>query len=340
MKEKSPYEGTHDQRLAGQTCLGVITSVDAARRRCRIKTIGMKGRTNDLDLGDVQFLLTTSHKDGDEETFLPRIGAMAIVTFVNSEPFVIGYYQQIGESGPAGAIEKEPLRSGDKVIKTKAGNKFIMRSGGSIELESTKQCRTYWLPSDNKMNTVVQNFELETGGGFMHWLQNEDDDSTQLLFRCYDFSGGSNNTVEIATGSNTDGSVLSIDVGPSADDNSISEKKFHMDVKPDGTTTVVVNSKCTLTIDPSGNVSLDTKGMITAKATGDVSVTTDGNATLTTTGSTTVKSKGDIVLDTTASMTLKAPGNPVPGNLVTDNTMNIDPITGIPLIGHPKIMVP
>lgn len=28
------------------------------------------------------------------------------------------------------------------------------------------------------------------------------------------------------------------------------------------------------------------------------------------------------------------------GNLVTDNQMNIDPITGVPLIGHPKIQIP
>ena len=340
MKERSFYEGSFDNRLAGSACLGVITAVDAERRRCRIKTIGLKGVNNDLDLTDVQFAHQACHKEGDEETFFPRIGALAIVLFVNSEPVVVGYYQQIAQEGAVAPPEKEPLRAGDKITKTKAGNKIIMRSGGSIEIESTKMCRSYFLPTDNKQTTVVQNYELETDGGFMHWLADDDDDSTRLLFRCFDFRGGSNNTIEISAGSNPDSSLLSIDLGPSASDNTISEKKFHMDVKEDGTTTVVVNSKCTLTIDPSGNVSLATDGSVSAAVKGSTSVTTDGSLSFTTKGSTTVKSEGAIQLETTASMTLKAPGNPVPGNLVTDNMQNIDPITGVPLIGHPKIQVP
>lgn len=342
MKEKSIYEGSFNDKYAGQTCLGVITSVDADRRRCRIKTIGLKGKTHDLDLPDVQFLLSASHKDGDEETFLPRIGALAVVIFINSEPVVIGYYQQINTAGPAGPAEKEPLRSGDKVIKTVGGNKFILRGGGSCEMTSTAMCRTYWSPNSNTMTSTVQNWEVEASGGFMHWEQDEDTDATQLLFRCYDFSGGANNTVELSFGTNpnAENEMFSVNLGPSAADNSIASPTFSMQVLADGTTTVVVNQKCTLTIDPSGNVSLNTPGKVTTVATGDVSVTTEGNTTLTTQGTTTVKSTGDIVLTTQGSMSLVAPGNPVPGNLVTDNEQNIDPITGVPLIGHPKINVP
>jgi hypothetical protein len=342
MKEKSIYEGSFNDKYANKTCLGVITSVDADRRRCRVKTIGLKGITHDLDLPDVQFMLTSSHKDGDEETFLPRIGALAVVIFINSEPLVIGYYQQINTAGPKGPPEKEPLRSGDKVIKTVGGNKFIMRSGGSCEITSTAMCRTYWSPNSNTMTSTVQNFEVEASGGFMHWEQDEDDDSTQLLFRCYDFSGGANNTVEISVGTNknvTEDEVLSINLGPAAADNTIASKTFSLQVLADGTTTVVVNSKCTLKIDPSGNVSLDTQGTMTATAVGAVSVTTQGSATFNAKGPTTVRTDASMLLEA-KSMTLMADGNPVPGNLVTDNFQNIDPITGISLIGHPGINVP
>lgn len=339
-RERSPYEGSFDQRLGGSICIGNITSVDSKRRRCVVKTVGLKGVNDDLDLKDVHILQQASHKEGDEETFIPRIGSLAIVAFINSEPYIIGYFQQLAQENDQAPSDKDQLLPGDKIVKTKAGNKMILRSGGTIELESTKLCRQYFIPTSNLINLVCQNYELETDGGAMTWLVDDDTSKTQLRFLVWDTADVGGNTVDIQTGANEDGSVLSIDVGPTSADNTVAEKKFHMDVKPDGTTTVVVNNKCTLSIDPSGNVTLQTEGKLDASVKGNVSVNTDGNTSFTTKGSTTLKSTGSLTVETSATMTLKAPGNPVPGALVTDNAMNVDPITGVPLVGHPQIQVP
>ncbi len=340
MRESNPYEGSFDQRLGSSICMGNITSVDSKRRRCNVKTVGLKGVNDDLDLKDVHIMQAASHKEGDEETFIPRIGSLAIIAFINSEPCIIGYFQQLSQEGDHAPSEKDQLLPGDKITKTKAGNKVIMRSGGSIEIEATKLCRTYFLPNRNLVNTTVQNFELETDGGQMTWLADDDTDATLLNFRIWDTRNAGGNTVEIQAGATESGSVFTLDSGPTAANGGIGENKFHMDVKADGTTTVVVNNKCTLNIDASGNVSLQTEGKLDANVKGNVSLTTKGNTTLTSDGSTTLKSTGAVTVETSASMTLKAPGNPVPGALVTDNLQNIDPITGIPLIGHPKIQVP
>lgn len=346
MIEKSPWEGSMDDRLSGSTCLAKITSVDTDRRMCRVKTLGRKGVNNDLDETEVPFLLNASHKEGDEDTFVPRIGSMGVVQYVNSQPFIIGYYQQVPQEGSSIDPGKEPLQPGDRIIKTKAGNKTIWRSGGTVEIEANRHCYTVWNQSRNRMTSNCQNYELETNGGFMHWIEEEsdsaDDRSTRLLFRCFDYSGGADNVVEISVGTNLDvaeDELLSINLGP-ASDNTIASKTFSLQVLADGNTKVVVNNKCTLTIDPSGNVNLATDGSVNASVKGSTNVTTSGSLNFTTKGSTTVKSEGAIQLETAASMTLKAPGNPVPGNLVTDNMQNIDPITGVPLLGHTQIQVP
>lgn len=181
MREKSPWEGSQDQRLSGVACIGRIASVDATARTCRVQTVGTPGVSDDMDLRDVKILHNAWHAQGDEETFIPRAGSYCIIIFANSQPYIIGYVPIAFEDGsaiPGAADNEENLQTGDKTIATIAGNRLTLRAGGAVTLESTKNCRTYWIPSKNLMNSVCENYELEVNGGYFFW--DTADDETDL----------------------------------------------------------------------------------------------------------------------------------------------------------------
>lgn len=85
-----------------------------------------------------------------------------------------------------------------------------------------------------------------------------------------------------------------------------------------------------LTINVIGNTSINTNG------TTDIS--SEGNTTIASNGNITVNASGPVLVESLATATVKAPSvifkssaNTLNGGVVTNNTINNDPITGIPL---------
>lgn len=166
------WEGEQDRRFAGLACIGRILAVDCDTRLCRVQTIGVPGLTDDLDIRDAKLLHNAWHSQGDEEVFFPRIGSYCVIIFANNQPYIVGYDATAFEDGKANAggdDNIEGFQPGDKTIATIAGNRLTLRSGGAVTLESTKFCRTYWLPSKNIINSVCENYELEVNGGYWFW---------------------------------------------------------------------------------------------------------------------------------------------------------------------------
>lgn len=90
----------------------------------------------------------------------------------------------------------------------------------------------------------------------------------------------------------------------------------------------------------TGNKNQTIGGSLTINVTGDVTmtcsnvtVTASGNATVDAGGSGTLKTGGAATVDAGGSIMLKSGSNAITGGVVTDNTANNDPITGIPLTG-------
>lgn len=325
MREISPFEGGggRSAMMNGRFCIGRVISVDPIVRRCRVKTIGLVGVTDDLDLYDVRFLTLANHGEGDEGLYIPRPNCLVVVTFINTEPYIVGYWQSIATDSDLPPSDKEKLLPGDYIFKTKAGNRLILRSGGSIELESTKMCRIWLLPSRNAISALMNNLELATQGGRINWGADDDSDNTHFKLLLFD-TITANNVVEVSAGKNPDGSLLSVAAGPGGSGNSPSENRFFFSVMPDGSAKLDVGGgKATLSISADGTVNLTHTGALSIKTGGSANIEVGGNAT--------VKAK---------KVTLTAEGNEVPGKLVTDNEINADPITGVPLIGHLNIDVP
>lgn len=213
--DKSPYEGAIDDKLDGKTCFARITGVDADLRRCDAVSLGRaNGGTDDLDLRGVQWINLSATIDGDEDTILPVIGSYGVVIFIGNEPYILGYYKPIPDSGDQPPQENLALNPGDKVFKTAGGNRITLRAGGTIEVQSTDLCRTYYIPSRNLITHVCQEMELETDGGSIDWTR--DRDTQETLYHAEYFDNLEPETMVVEErGSASDGeSVFTTTIGP------------------------------------------------------------------------------------------------------------------------------
>lgn len=307
--EKSPYEGTFDKRLHSQTCLGRVIRVDVANRTCQVKTIGMKGATDDLDLYNVKWVSFTAHPDGEEEICIPRPGQHGVITFINSQPYITGYFKPtitLDAKPKTQSTQEALLNPGDRVISTYGKNKVAVLSGGTVQIESNDQCRTWWIPTKNRMSSVCGNYSLETNGGFTFW-EKRDDDSTILRFYAYD-QLEPENIIDLQIGYADDEESLVSLVTGKADSTSgeISDAKFSFTVNPDGDTLIQVGAvesvldptvkpMCKILIEGStGNITLETKGDLTANVEGDADLVVEGDLSTEVKGDMSAVVEGDV----------------------------------------------
>lgn len=88
-----------------------------------------------------------------------------------------------------------------------------------------------------------------------------------------------------------------------------------------------------LSINVLKNTQFDTAKDRTDTVGGDFTINVTGNVNVSSSEAT-VKTSGDATVDAGGSITLKSANNTAaPGGVVTDNPINRDPITGIPLVG-------
>jgi hypothetical protein len=331
MKDKTPF-GAYEQKN-GKTCFGRVISVNPKTRTCRVKTLGLgsgPGGTNDLDQQEVQFLSLANHIDGDEDTYIPRPGQYGAVIFINAEPFLFGYYQPTLDTGSEDLPNKVPLEVGDRIIKMIAGNRVILRAGGSVEIESTKLCRTYWLPNQNVINSVCQNFELEADGGSFFW--NRDDSNGNTLLELFAFDNVTPvNAIDLQLGTVDDNkSLLSLSLGPVDANNNIAAPIVDLRIAPNGDTDLKIGTtKMTLSIKgDTGDITMTTEGKVTQNIKGDVTQTVEGNVDETVKGNSQQSVDGNVSVSSKMNATVTAVGN---ASLTAEGNVTIGAAGGLSL---------
>lgn len=304
-REISPYEGPLD-RLNGRTCLGRVISVDSDSRTCRVKTLGAEAfGTDDMDLPNVKVQHFAWHPQGDYAVAIPRIGSYVLISFINSEPVVIGTYPISNTEGGGGRDNQEKLLPGDFAFVTVAGSSVIVRSAGTVEIKSTPGCRTYWLPSTETINTVCENFELEPTGGHMHWTVDQKTGTTVLDVKAFDNFEVSN-AIRLQLGGTSSKAMLDLQVGSVDDNLDIATTALALQMQADGTTTLVIgDSGVSLTITPDGKVSLTAKGDVSVSAQGKVDVQAGGDANITAGGNITATGSKIILNGSGSGVTTK-----------------------------------
>lgn len=336
MKDQSPYEGMLD-RLGGKISLGQVVSIDSKSRTARVRTLGNKDHGNDdQDLQNVKILHHSWNPDGSYAVSMPIVGSYYIVGYVNSEPVLIGAYPLSNTFGAGGRTNQQDLLPGDYAFVTAAGSSLIIRSGGTVEIQSTLGCRTWWLPTHETITTVCQNLEVDTAGGFTHWTVDPDAGTTLLETKAYtDIDAGT--AVDLQVGTTSSGAIIDLAVGATDESLSIPSPTLALQVQADGTTTLNVGQgNVTITITPDGKVSISTAADTSLTVGGKTSITSTGDVEVTTQGDAKVTASGDAKVTASGNVDVKGAMIKLNGSVSGVTTMNshmgvIDLITGAPV---------
>lgn len=348
--ESSPYEGQLD-RLNGKFCLAIVTAVDADNRFLTCRSIGsLEAGTDDQYLPNVKIGHIAWNTNGCYGVYIPQIGEYIVVAFINSEPISLCSYP-LSDTTVGGQPDNQvdDLQPGDWAIvgigQAIGGSRIIMRSAGTVEIESTKGCRTYWLPMFDTINTVCQNYELEPTGGYLHWTVDPDTAVTVLDLKAYD-TDEADNAVRLQLGTADSGALVDLALGATDDNLDIPTPNLSLQIQPDGTTALNIGQgKITINMTPDGNVtvSIDSdldvtvKGKVSLDVTGDVDATIEGKTSVTSTGDVEVTTDGDATVKATGTTTIKGLEIILNEQMSGITTMNshlgvIDLITGAPVI--------
>jgi len=178
------YESRHPSRRAvdGTFCFGYVKSVDPTNRLCTVKTFFATSEAlTDKHIKNCRWMSADAGPAGDDMTSIPRTGSLALVFFIQGEPFVFGFFRGQDKKGNAsGGAAAVPLTEGDKIIATRAGNYVTVKANGLIQIQGKDTLRMLFLPNKSEWLTLCRNFELKTDGGYTTWRS---DDSLNTLHR-------------------------------------------------------------------------------------------------------------------------------------------------------------
>lgn len=321
MREPSPYEGSLNRN--GSVALGRVTSVNERTRKCRVKTMGVPGRTDDLDLYNVRVLHRNWSPEGDESVSMPRIGMYVVVLFVINEPIILGAFPLDRVDGVPEKENLIDLDPGDELVaKTIGGARIVVRAGGAIEVQSTDQCRTYWIPSRNLISTICQNWELETTGGYIRWTFDKKAETTNLRAKIWNGLLPTHAAVlDLGSVPEQPDQFVDLRLGPVTEDLTFSHVAMRLRAQNNGSVLLEIGNeegvKTTLGIDSqTGNITLETKGSVSTKVEKDVDLVVEGSINAKVTkdliaaveGGASVTAKKDIALTTEAKANVSAKG--------------------------------
>lgn len=282
--EQSAFEGYLDR--SGLCCLGQVVSVDSRARRLRVKTLGMPSQgTDDLDLQGVRVLHGMWHPEGDEEVKLPRPQTYGVILFLGPEAVWLGAFPLDMSTGEGQRKNMLQLDPGDYGVKTIFGNKIVVRTGGTIEVQSTQQCRTFWIPSQNLISSVCQNFELETSGGSMKWLLDKKTEDTTLTLQAWNKLAPTHKLkMQVGKIENSEDLMVDVSMGKVDEKLDIPRRHFQFQIKQDGSLYMEIGEaekKTSLTINSqTGDITFDTKGKVTGTIDKDVTLTCKENVSV------------------------------------------------------------
>ncbi|NDC22541.1 MAG: hypothetical protein EBZ49_00200 [Proteobacteria bacterium] len=324
---------------------------------------------DDNHIPECRWLSTDASPQGDESGTIPRINSYCVVGYIESEPFIIGFWNPTDKTGSANVGEvKEELNEGDKIIKTIGKNKIILRAHGEIQIQSTDTNRTVYFPDQHLINTLCRNYEFRTDGGTIDWHNINEDDETYFKEEFRDNISRSNLVIEER--GKVDGTIVSRTTVGAGDNSSpsINQPVYTETTKstgetelfirapgassghkytilPSGTTKLNIADKTTVTIDQSGETTIDIgpgKATLNIKPNGDTTYTTSGKITTTATGNVALTTSGNLNVTSSGPTKIKAATISLNGSSSGITTKNshmgvIDLITGVPVNPSPTV---
>lgn len=173
MVEYSLFEtnNRYRQEQAFGIALGRVVSVNAEERVCAVSTFGGCGSMDDQYIARCQWLSPDISPEGDELGFVPRVGSIGLVFFVNAQAFIWGFIRPLWKGGTAAkGDEKTVPLDGDKFLSSVNGNRISVKRSGVIELYTSGTLQRIMSPRDGSLTEICKRYNLRCmEGGRLDW---------------------------------------------------------------------------------------------------------------------------------------------------------------------------
>jgi hypothetical protein len=307
-----------------ETGLGVV-SVETGR----IINVDMKHWTVDVQtsftqkkLLDMQIMAPYLHFNSGEGIFaMPEVGAkVKVCTPSESPPFILGFCTTFEREAPAAddgapGVSTQPatelsdedgvagevtfrsgrpnLQQGDLMLRCRDGNQVWLHRGGAIEITSTGLCRRFYIPINNMIRDVCENWNIDSLAGNLSWSVDRvgtsggplREDPASFTLSAKNLAQDEKATVHVRIGHVDETNRIRIAIAPESldeDGEATGEMSFLLEIDEDGNIEGTVAGGVTLTI--TGELAITATGAATFDYGSDLTETIGGGQTVNITG--------------------------------------------------------
>ena len=305
------------------------------------------------------------YNNGEGIYFMPEVGSMCWICEPSDgkRPFVVGWAAASSKGDYTSG--KMQLNPGDIYLGTRDANFMILRRGGVVQVGGGPLSQRLFLPVQNTIRDICENYSLQTLGGELSWSVGRTQETTDgkaptsLVLEAREYSNDPNPVAILSIGSHGSDSspIMDLSIRTSSEDNaevSISVSmtkagKVEMEIKDDfafighGAYSVSVDKEMSLS--STNDMSLESKsGKVTIKSASEMSVQGGSSTTVSGVDSVSISSpniylggeniaKASAVLGDALIAWLSSHTHPVPGVTVgtgsTTSAVSASPTTGI-----------
>ena len=251
----------------------------------------------------------THHYSGEGMYFMPEVGSVCWICTPSdgNKPFVLGW----GIASEDGAYRgrRQDLNPGDIFLGTRDDNFMILRRGGVVQIGAGPLSQRIFLPVNNIIKDLCENYSLQTLGGELDWTIAREETTTDgnrpalLKLRAKQFANDQAYVSELQIGSHDgdDSLILSLIVNASGAQGAA--KKFSLGIEKNGSVTwkseqnVLWEVKGTYKIKAQSNVEVESQASVSLKATSNFSAEGSLSKMEAKSGPATVRSPAQVVLD-------------------------------------------
>lgn len=164
------------------------------------------------------------HNNGEGVFFMPEVGSVCWVCEPSDGgmPFILGWCS-VEDENSSHRAHRLDLNPGDIYLGTRDENRIILRRGGVIQIGATPLAQRFYLPVDNIIRDLCENYYLETLAGGLSWsldlpenIPEGQEGHRPGAFRLVarEFSDDPNPVAKLQIGSHTpdDATILSLDL--------------------------------------------------------------------------------------------------------------------------------
>lgn len=279
----------------------VIEEATVVDVNMRNYTVAVVTRHTAKRFDDIQVGMPYFHNTNGEGIYvIPEVGAVCQLCRGSdtTPPFIMGFIsiptatesedgapsRSTTEGGSTSDVSFRGKRlemiPGDIALTTRDENFILLRRGGILQIGATDIAQRFYLPINNFIRDVCENYAMDSLGGNIKWqIERQENDPSgnapvSYVFNIGEYAQDRKASVSVRhfpAGGPTDDSKAAWEVvvaknGIDRDTGEFSEEKYSMSIALDGTKMEMVGADYTVTT--TGSYSLDADGNIALKAGG------------------------------------------------------------------------